>query len=249
MRLTALVLGVVGGVVGIWSSNSQLQAAVQLNWLNRLIGTTIFERSLGTSINALVGAAALATVLSILGVVGGGLVMARPRTAAILMIVAAIGGVVLLRAAYVLPAAILVSGAILATISRGPVARAIPAAPSVTGAPPDKIPNVPDRVPNVLPTALPSAATPRLFFRIAWAAALVLTLSTWWFWVLALFASLALGAVAWIPRFGEFMLQVIGWSYLPAIGRLKGWRASGILLLMAVAVLFVGVTIAPPTPK
>ena len=75
------------------------------------------------------------------------------------------------------------------------------------------------------------------------------TFATWWASALIFVAFLGLAAVAWIPWFGSRVLGVLGWAALPAVGGLAGFKASGVLVTAAIAVMIAGTTLGPRAPE
>jgi hypothetical protein len=75
------------------------------------------------------------------------------------------------------------------------------------------------------------------------------TFATWWASALIFVAFLGLAAVTWIPWLGSRVLGVIGWAALPAVGGLAGFKASGVLVTAAVAVMIAGTSFGPRAPE
>lgn len=252
MRVTALVLGVLGGVVGLTCGSLAVQTGAGLQEISRVLGTSASERLSGAQ--QLVGLGRLAVLVSLLGIVAGGLALGRPRTAGALMLIAALTGVLLIRSDYLIAGGLLLAGAVLSLLApRPPQLAPAPAAPAALGAPAASDGHAGTQV--IEPTAPPVGETPsstgaRSIAVAAWGIAAVLLVATWWFWVFALFGVLVIAAIAWVPRVGTVVLAWTGWVRLPMVGTIRGWKATAALLLLSVLVLVVGVSVAPrpPTP-
>ncbi len=106
MRVAALILGIIGGIIGLFAAGFALFVGA--------VGTATGAANSGMAVGG--GWAALA--LSVVGVVGGALAMAKPRAAALLMIIAAVGGFISVFIAYVVAGPLLLIGAILAFAGR-----------------------------------------------------------------------------------------------------------------------------------
>lgn len=108
MRLAALILGIIGGIAGIGGAIFAL-----------------FVGGVGAAFGAsearsVVGLGLAAIPFSILGIVGGALSMSRPKTAGIMMLVAAVGGLISVSWGYVIAFPCLLIGSILALIAGRP---------------------------------------------------------------------------------------------------------------------------------
>jgi hypothetical protein len=104
MRVAALILGIIGGIIGLFAA-----------------GAALFIGAVGTATGAeqaggVVGGGWAALALSVVGIIGGALAMAKPRAAAVLMLIAAIGGFISVFIAYVVAGPLLLVGAMLAYV-------------------------------------------------------------------------------------------------------------------------------------
>ncbi len=106
MRIAALVLGVIGGIIGLFGAG----AAIAIGG----VGAAVGAQNAGTAIGG--GWAALA--LSVLGIVGAALAMAKPKLAGWLMLIAAIGGFISVFLAYIVAGPLLVIGGLLALFAK-----------------------------------------------------------------------------------------------------------------------------------
>ncbi|MBC7343079.1 MAG: hypothetical protein H5U02_11685 [Clostridia bacterium] len=102
MKLAGLILGILGGLAGLVGGSMAL-----------------FAGGIGSAFNApgaetVAGLGFAAIPLAILGIVGGALAIGKPKLAAILMIISAIGGVIAISAFYSVAAILLGVGALLA---------------------------------------------------------------------------------------------------------------------------------------
>lgn len=106
MRVAAVIVGVFGAIAGF------VGALVAM-----FVGgvATALEVEGGETVTIL-GAVALG--MSVVGLVGAALAMAKPRVAAVLMLASAVVGVIAVSAAYAVAAVLLLSGAILAFLDR-----------------------------------------------------------------------------------------------------------------------------------
>lgn len=102
MQVAAGVLGIIGGLAGIVGSFF----ALTVGGLGATFGAEGAE--------AVVGLGWVALVFALGGTVGGGLVFARPRPAAWLMLASAVGGTVCISMGYVVVAPLLLVASILA---------------------------------------------------------------------------------------------------------------------------------------
>jgi len=102
MRVTAVVLGLVGGIVGFVFSIFAILAGSAASVMGTVSG------------GGLVFLAFVAMLASFAGVIGGALAMARPGTAAALMLIGAIVGFIALPGIYIVPGALMLIGGILA---------------------------------------------------------------------------------------------------------------------------------------
>ncbi|HHW26377.1 MAG TPA: hypothetical protein GXX23_03430 [Firmicutes bacterium] len=106
MRIAALILGILGGVVGIFGGG--------LVSLVGGIGAALEVEGAST----VTGLGFMAIPTSILGIVGGALAMSKPKTAGIMMLASAVLGVILVSAAYFFPGILLLVGGILALVGQ-----------------------------------------------------------------------------------------------------------------------------------
>jgi len=106
MRVAGLVLGIIGGIIGLFAS-----------------GAALFIGGLGSALNAngastVVGLGWVALLLSILGILGGALALAHPRVAGILMLTAGVGGFISVSLVYVVAGPLPIIGGLLAGLAR-----------------------------------------------------------------------------------------------------------------------------------
>lgn len=123
MRIAALILGLIGGIIGLFAAGIALGVGA-------LGGATGVQGS-----DTVVGLGWAALALSVVGIVGGALALAKPRAAAVLLLLAGIGGLVAISLAYVVSGPLLIIAAVLAFLGRAkkaPRPVAIGAAPTTT---------------------------------------------------------------------------------------------------------------------
>lgn len=106
MKIAALVLGIVGGIGGF------IAAIVVL-----VVG------GLGSAFGAqgaqtIIGLGWAAIPLSLIGIVGGALALAKPRAAGILMLISGVGGFIAISAGYLFGGPLLIVGGILALAAK-----------------------------------------------------------------------------------------------------------------------------------
>lgn len=106
MRVGALVLGIIGGIIGLFAA----VFALGVGGIGGAVGAEGASTVVGLGWSAL--------LLSILGIVGGALAMAKPRFAALLMLVAGIGGFISVSLFYIIAGPLLLVGALLAFLGR-----------------------------------------------------------------------------------------------------------------------------------
>ena len=106
MKTAAMILGIIGGIAG-------LGGAIFVTCAGG-IGAA-FGAEEGSSIVGL-GLAALG--LSLVGLVGGALALAKPKAAGIMMLVAGIGGFIAISAGYIVGGPLLIVGGILALLAK-----------------------------------------------------------------------------------------------------------------------------------
>ncbi|MBS4007490.1 MAG: DUF4064 domain-containing protein [Clostridium sp.] len=111
MRIAALILGILGGIIGMGGG-----------FFAALFGGLgqAFQAEGATMVTGL-GLAAIPA--GILGLVGGALAIARPKLAGLLMLISAVVGVILVSAAYIVASIFLVIGGIFAFIGNKELAR------------------------------------------------------------------------------------------------------------------------------
>jgi hypothetical protein len=108
MRTAALVLGLIGGIIGLFAGGFAIVVGG--------VGTAIQTDRAGTVV--VLGFIALA--LAIVGIVGGALAQAKPRMAALLMLIAGIGGFIAVSVFWIVSGPLLLVGALLAFLGRTP---------------------------------------------------------------------------------------------------------------------------------
>lgn len=100
-RTTEFVLGLIGGIFGIFSAIIALFIG----------GVDAAFSSSGTS--DIVGLGWSAVILSIVGIVGSVVVKGKAKFGGVLMIVSAIGGIISISMFYILPAVLLLIGGLM----------------------------------------------------------------------------------------------------------------------------------------
>ena len=123
MRTAALVLGLIGGIIGLFAGGFAIVVGG--------IGTAVQTNRAGTVV--VLGFIALG--LAIVGIVGGALAQAKPRVAAILMLIAGIGGFIAVSLFWIVSGLLLIIGAVLAFLGRAPRT----ALPSLVSATPPQV--------------------------------------------------------------------------------------------------------------
>ncbi len=106
MRGTALGLGIAGGALGLIVS--------VVEWFIGGVGTALHAQGAGT----VSGLAWLALLAGVVGIVGGAMALARPRLAALLMLVACVVGFIAASLFWILSGVLLFVGALLAFLGR-----------------------------------------------------------------------------------------------------------------------------------
>src|SRR5579884_3315177 len=106
MRGTALGLGIAGGALGLIVS--------VIEWFIGGVGTALHAQGAGT----VSGLAWLALLAGVVGIVGGAMALARPRLAALLMLVACVVGFIAASLFWILSGVLLFVGALLAFLGR-----------------------------------------------------------------------------------------------------------------------------------
>jgi len=104
MKIAALILGILGGIAGVVGSILVLVLGG--------IGSAFGGEGAGTVTT--LGWVAL--LLSIIGIVGGALALAKPKIAGIVMLVMGIGGFIAVSLGYVVAGPLLIIGGILALV-------------------------------------------------------------------------------------------------------------------------------------
>ena len=104
MRIASLILGIIGGLFGLGGAIF----ALFVGGLGSAFGAEGAETVTGLGFAAI--------PLSVLGIVGGALALSRPKTAAWLQLISAVGGLIAISAAYAVAFACLLVGAILAWV-------------------------------------------------------------------------------------------------------------------------------------
>lgn len=112
MRVAALVLGIIGGVIGILAASTATGLGA--------IGTIAKDPKAVAQATELAGRGGLAIAISIAAMVGGGLAMAKPRFAAALLLFTGLAGVLLVGGFYLLAGPLILVAALLAFLGRHP---------------------------------------------------------------------------------------------------------------------------------
>jgi hypothetical protein len=100
-----MVLGIIGGVIGLFAAGAALAIGG--------IGGAVGAEQAATVVS--LGWAALA--LSMLGIVGGALALAKPRLAGTFMVLAGIGGIISISLVYIVVGPLLLIGGLLALLA------------------------------------------------------------------------------------------------------------------------------------
>jgi hypothetical protein len=106
MRSAALILGLIGGIIGLFAAGFAIVVGG--------IGTAVQANRAGTVV--VLGFIALG--LAVIGIVGGALAQTKPRAAALLMVVAGIAGFVAVSLFWIVAGVLLLIGALLAFLGR-----------------------------------------------------------------------------------------------------------------------------------
>ena len=122
MRVAAMVLGLIGGVIGLFAGGFAIVVGG--------IGTATQSDRAGTVV--VLGFIALG--LAVVGIVGGALAQAKPRVAAVLMLVAGIAGFIAVSLFWIVAGLLLLIGAVLAFLVRAPKSAAAPPVPATSPA-------------------------------------------------------------------------------------------------------------------
>lgn len=114
-RTAEFVMGLIGGILGILAG-----------FMGVFVGSiaTALEVDQGGFVS---GASWIAILLSVLGIVGAGLVKSKTKAASILMLIAAVGGFFCIGLLYLLPGILLLIAGIMGLARKGEA----PAAPGV----------------------------------------------------------------------------------------------------------------------
>lgn len=114
MRVAALVLGIIGGVIGI-------MAAATAGALGGAVGALSANDPKATAqATEIAGRGGLGVVISIVALVGAALAMAKPRAAALILLLTGIAGLVTVGGFYLLAGPLLLVAALLAFLGRKP---------------------------------------------------------------------------------------------------------------------------------
>lgn len=105
-KIVALILGILGGLAGIGAG----LLVMGLGGMGAIFGAEWVGEAVGRGIITL--------ILSILGIIGAAIVMNKPKTAGILMFLAAVIGFLVAFPLYILASILLIIGGILALIGR-----------------------------------------------------------------------------------------------------------------------------------
>jgi len=105
MKIAALILGLIGGIAGIFGAIFAFGVSG--------VGTVVGAEDAGS----LAGNGIAALIASLLGIVGGAIAIAKPKIAGIFMIIAGVGGLIAVFVAYIIAAPLLVIGGILALVA------------------------------------------------------------------------------------------------------------------------------------
>jgi hypothetical protein len=120
MRVAALILGIVGGVLGLIASI----LAITVGGIGHAVGASNADQVTGLGF--------LAFACTIVGFVGAGLALAKPRMAALLLLIAGVVGFISISVFWLLSGPFLLVGALLAFLGRGSKAPVAATSPSVT---------------------------------------------------------------------------------------------------------------------
>jgi hypothetical protein len=105
-RTTEFVLGLIGGIFGFFGAIIALMFGG--------LGAAFAAEGASTVISA----GWVAMLLSIVGIVGASIVKGKPKTGGWFMIVSAVGGLIAISMAYVLPFVLLIIGGLMAVIKK-----------------------------------------------------------------------------------------------------------------------------------
>lgn len=104
MKIASLILGILGGIAGIFGAI----LGVFIGGVGGAIGTE------GSSVVVIGGF--LAIFLSIIGIIGGAMAMAKPHMSGIMMSIAAVGGLIAISAGYIVAFPLLITGGIISFV-------------------------------------------------------------------------------------------------------------------------------------
>ncbi|MFH1142001.1 MAG: hypothetical protein V1724_10195 [Chloroflexota bacterium] len=114
MRIAALVIGIIGAMAGF------------IGGLIALVAGGIAGAFGAESAGTVEGLGLAGIGFSVVGLVGAALAIAKPKVAAILMVISAVGGIISIFVAYILAALLLGIAALLAFLGRN---KRVPAPP------------------------------------------------------------------------------------------------------------------------
>lgn len=104
MKIAALILGILGGIAGLFGAIFAFGVGG--------VGT-----ALGEEAQSLVGNGIAALIFSLLGIVGGAMAMAKSKAAGIMMLIAAVGGLIAVFVGYIVAFPLLLIGGILSLVA------------------------------------------------------------------------------------------------------------------------------------
>lgn len=107
------MLGIIGGVIG-------LMAAAMAGLLGGAAGALATDPTATAQAAEIAGRGGLGVLISIVAMVGGGLAMAKPRAAAVIMLATGVAGLLAVGGFYLLAGPLLLVGALLAFLGRKP---------------------------------------------------------------------------------------------------------------------------------
>lgn len=141
MRVTALVLSILGGLAGL--------LAVMLAAGGAALGANVQSESTGY----LAGSALISLVLVVLGFVGGGLAMSKPRAAALILLITGVGLMFSSGLLGIFSWPLFLIASLMAFLGRGKKAPATAAIVPAVAAPVAATPPPPPTEPTTPPTA------------------------------------------------------------------------------------------------
>ncbi len=113
MRIAALVIGIIGGVIG-------LLAATTAGLIGGAAGALSTDTQTTAQATEIAGRGGLGVLLSILAMVGAAFAMAKPRFAAVVLALTGFGGLLAVGGFYLLAGPLLLVAALLAFLGRHP---------------------------------------------------------------------------------------------------------------------------------